>query len=82
MSRSEDDLVLKRFSLMMLLNSDVYNLTINVLSKVLGVSRKSVYNTMNRIISSREGASLLKLTRRCKLVKPITSEIKDIVTIC
>ena len=47
MSRSEDDLVLKMSNLMMLLNQDVDDLNINVLSKVIGVSRKSGYNTMN-----------------------------------
>ena len=44
MSKYEDDLVLKRSSLMMLLNSDVDDLNIGVLSKVIGVSRKTVYN--------------------------------------
>ena len=81
MSKSEDDLVLKRSSLMMLLNSDVDDLNISVLSKVIGVSRKTVYNTLNRLISSGERSSLLKLTTRCKPVTPITSEIKDIITI-
>ena len=81
MSRSEDDLVLKRSSLMMLLNSDVDDINISVLSKVIGVSRKSVYNTLNRIVSSGDRTSLLKLTRRCKLMTPITSKIKDITTI-
>ena len=81
MSKSEDDLVLKRSSLMMLLNSDVDDLNISVLSKVIGVSRKTVYNTINRLISGGEGSSLLKLTTRCKPVTPITHEIKDIITI-
>ena len=80
MSRSEDDLVLKRSSLMMLLNSDVDDINISELSKVIGVSRKTVYNTMNRIISSGEGTSLLKLTTRCKPMTPITFEIKDVIT--
>ena len=40
MSKSEDDIVLKRSSLMMLLNSDVDNLNINMLSKVIGVCKK------------------------------------------
>ena len=57
----------------MLLNSDVDDLNISVLSKVIGVSRKSVYNTINRLISGGEGSSLLKLTTRCKPVTPITS---------
>ena len=79
MNRSEDDLVLKRSSLMMLLNSDVDDINISELSKVIGVSRKTVYNTLNRIISSGEGTSLLKLTTRCKPMTPITSEIKDVI---
>ena len=54
MSRSEDDIVLKRFSLMVLLNIDVDDLNINVLSKVIGVSRKSVYNTMKQLILGGE----------------------------
>ena len=58
MTKSEDDLFLKRSSLMMLLNSDVDDLNISVLSKVIGVSRKSVYNTINRLISRGEGSSL------------------------
>ena len=66
---------------MMLLNRDVDDLNICVLSKVIGVSRKSVYKTMNRLISGGEGSSLLKLTRRFKPVTPITPEIKDIITI-
>ena len=66
---------------MVLLNSDVDDLNISVLSKVIGVSRKSVYNTINRLITCGEGSSLLKLTTRCELVTPITSEIKDIITI-
>ena len=81
MSKSEDDLVLKRSSLMMMLNIDVDDLNISVLSKVIGFSRKSVYNTINRLILGGEGSSLLKLTTRCKPVTPITSEIKDIITI-
>ena len=40
MSKLEDDLVLKRSSLMMLLNSDVDDLNINMLSKVIGVVEK------------------------------------------
>ena len=36
MSKFEDDLVLKRSSLMVLLNRDVDNLNINMLSKVIG----------------------------------------------
>ena len=52
-----------------------------MLSKVIGASRKTVYNTMNMIISSCEGTSLLKLTTRCKLITPITSEIKNIIAI-
>ena len=72
MRKSEDDLVLKRSSLIMLLNSDVDDLNIIMLSKVIGVSRKSVYNTMNRLILGGEESSLLKLTTRCKLVPPIT----------
>ena len=39
MSKYEDDLVLKRSSLMMLLN--VHNLNISMLSKLIGVNRKS-----------------------------------------
>ena len=42
---------------MMFLNSDVDDLNINVLSKVIGVSRKSVYNTINRLISGGEVVS-------------------------
>ena len=80
MSKLEDDLVLKSSSLMMLLNSDVNDLNISVLSKVVCVSRKSVYNTINCLISGGEGSSLLKLMTRCKHVTPITSEIKDIIT--
>ena len=49
MSKSEDDLILKRSSLMMLLNSDVDNPNISVLSKLIGVCRKNVYNIMNRL---------------------------------
>ena len=40
MNRSEDDLVLKRSTLMMLLNSDVDDINISELSKVIGASRK------------------------------------------
>ena len=72
MRKSEDDVVLKRSSLMMLLNSDVDNLNISVLSKVVGVSRKTVYNTINRLILGGEGSSLLKLTTICKPVISIT----------
>ena len=50
MSKSKDDIVFKRPSLIMLLNSDVDDLNISVLSKVIGVSRKSVYNTINHVI--------------------------------
>ena len=57
MSKLAIDLVLKRSSLIMLLNSDVDNLKISVLSKVIGVSRKTVYNTINRLISGGEGSS-------------------------
>ena len=81
MSKSKDELVLKRSSLMMLLNSYVDDLNISMLSKVISVSRKSVYNTINWLILGGEGSNLLKLTTRCKPVTPITSEIKDIITI-
>ena len=81
MSMSDDDLVLKWSSLMMLLNSDVDDLNISLISKVVGVSRKSVYNTVNKLISGGEGSSLLKLTTRCKPMTPITLEIKELVTI-
>ena len=37
-------------------------------------------NTLNRIISSGEGTSLLKLTTRCKPMTSITSEIKAVIT--
>ena len=37
---------------MMFLNSDVEDLNISVLSKVIGVSRKTVYNTINCLISN------------------------------
>ena len=70
MSKSEDDLVLERSSLMMLFNSDVDDLNMSVLSKVIGLSSKSVYNTINHLISGGEGSSLLKLTARCKPVTP------------
>ena len=66
---------------MMLLNNDVDDFNISVLCKVIGVSRKSMYNTINRLISGGEGSSLLKLTTRYKPMTPITSEIKDIITI-
>ena len=41
MSKFEDDLVLKRSSPMMLLNSDVDNLNINMLSKLLVLVQKA-----------------------------------------
>ena len=81
MSKYEDAIVLKRSSLMMLPNNDVDSLNINMLSKLIGVSRKRVYNTMNRLSSGDEGSSLLKLTTRYNLVTTITLEIKDIITI-
>ena len=61
---------------MMLLNSDVDNLNIRgMLSKLIDISRKSVYNTMNRLSSGGERSSLLKS------VTPITLEIKDIIIV-
>ena len=50
-------------------------------AKVIGFSRKSVYNTINRLISGGQGSSLIQLTTRCKPMTPITSEIKDIIII-
>ena len=52
-----------------------------MLSKVIGVSRKSVYKTRNQLISGGEGSNLLKLPTICKSMTPIISEIKDIITI-
>ena len=79
MRKSEYDLVLKRSSLMMLLHSDVNSLNINMLSKLIDASRKSMYNIMNHLTSGGEGSTLLKLTTRCTPMTPITSEIKNII---
>ena len=38
----------------MLLNSDVENLNINMLSKLIGISRKSGHYTMNHLSSGDE----------------------------
>ena len=59
----------------------LHRITLHSLHKVIGVSRKNVYNTLNRLILGGEGSSLLKLSTICKLVTPITLEIKDIIAI-
>ena len=81
MSKSKDDRNLKRTWLMMILNSVVHKLNMSIVSKTIGVTRQSIYNTMNRLSSGDEGNSLLKLTIRYKPMMPITLEFKDTITI-
>ena len=85
MSRSEDDLMLKRSSLMMILNSEMLasdqQFNISSLSRTMGVSRKTVYDTISRLSSIDGGSSILRMTTRCKPTTTITAEIKETIGI-
>ena len=43
MAKSKGDIMIKRSSLMMILNSDVEKLNINMLFKMISVSKENVY---------------------------------------
>ena len=85
MSRSEDDLMLKRSSLMMILNNEMFasdeHLNISSISRTMGVSRKTVYATISRLSSIEAGSSILRMTTRCKPTTVVTTEIKETITV-
>ena len=56
----------------MLLNSGVDNINISKLSKLIGVTRISVYTTIDRLSLGGEGNILLKLILSCNRMTPIT----------
>ena len=85
MKKKNDELVLKRSSLMMILKGDIDNplqeMNISELAKLLGVTRKVLYATINRLSIVEQGTSLLKMTMKSRPYNHVTTEVKELINL-